>query len=200
MAKIIKIAPTTNTPSISHQIKTSRKGTTNPFKYQDFEGNSIPVEAFADVFVKPEQGIKFRVIAASIAGSMHKIKTGITEPIANFVNRVKCGMSSAWDYAKNTNVSDLKAIKSISTVLNTKIELPHINISNPIDGIKNSISEGIDTFSGNVVNFGKDMQSKWDGLISKITSHKKISADMSVCDLENLWKEEMTSCKFEEVA
>lgn len=200
MAKIIKIASTTNAPSISHQIKTSRKGTTNPFKYQDFEGNSIPVEAFADVFVKPEQTNKLKVIASSIAGSMHKIKTGITEPIANFVNRIKCGMSSAWDYAKNTNISDLKAIKTMTGALNTKIELPHINISNPINGLKSSISEGIDTFSGNVVNFGKDIQSKWDGLISKITSHKKISSDMSVCELENLWKEEIASCKLEEVA
>ena len=91
MAKIIKVASSTSTPRIANQFKTSRVSTTNPFKYQNFEGNTLDVSAFADVFEhysrKEPHGLK--LIASSIAGSMHKIKAGITEPIARFVNRVR---------------------------------------------------------------------------------------------------------------
>ena len=107
MAKIIKVASSTSTPRIANQLKTSRNSTTNPFKYQSFEGNTLDVSAFADVFESSavRETSKIKLIAASVAGSINKIKSSITEPIVNFVNRVCGSISSAWDYAKNTSIS-----------------------------------------------------------------------------------------------
>ena len=48
MAKIIKVGSQSITPNkIANPFRTSRNSTTNPFKYSNFEGNTLQ---FADVF------------------------------------------------------------------------------------------------------------------------------------------------------
>lgn len=186
MAKIIKVASTTPQTNL---FRTSRNTATNPFKYSNFEGNTLQ---FADVFegFEPKQTSKLKMIAASVAGTMTKIKTGF-EPIINFVNRIGEGITSAWNYAKNTNVSDILPLKSINEILDKEIDIKLINdLSNSISGLKTGITDRIGILTDNVTNLGKEMSEKWDTLISKIHS-KKITSDMSVSELEQLWKNEL---------
>ena len=206
MAKIIKIA--SSTPRIANQFRTSRNSTTNPFKYQNFEGNTLDISDFADVFESSaaKDSSKLKLIAASVAGTMHKFVSGITEPIINFVSRVCSGILSAWDYAVNTDVSDIDAFKGISSSLksiggyiNRPIEIPGAGaISGAIDGVKTrfgAINEGM-------LDLGKDISAKWNGLISKIQNKdaSKISADLSVSELETLWKAEIAASDSKEAA
>lgn len=189
MAKIIKVASTTTTPKTANLFRTSRNSTTNPFKYSNFEGNTLQ---FADVFegFEPKNTSKLKMIAASVAGTMNKIRTGF-EPIINFVNRIGSSITSAWDYAKNTNISDIIPLKSINEFMNKPIEIKLINdISESISGIKTGITDRISVITDNVTNIGKDMGEKWNTLISKINT-KKINSDMSVAELEELWKNEL---------
>ncbi|MCM1073115.1 MAG: hypothetical protein NC334_04855 [Bacteroides sp.] len=189
---------TTLTSKTANLAKTSRQGNiTNPFKFSNFEGNTLQ---FADVFegFEPKKQNKLRMIASSVTGSMNKMRSSITEPIMNFVNRVRGGISNAWDYAKNTNVSDLPGVKQVSEVLNTPINL-NINL----DGIKNigrSISSGLNT---DVKDIGKGISSKmeflnsdvtelWSGLVSRIHTNR-YSSEMSVADLESAWKSEIAN-------
>ena len=205
MAKIIKVASSTSTPRIANQFKTSRNSTTNPFKYQNFEGNTLDISAFADVFESSavkETG-KMKLIAASVAGSMHKILS-IGEPIVKFVNRIREGITSAWDYAKNTNISDVEVVKNISNgmkgigeYMNRPIEIPGSRfVETTVDGIKANLG----AINENIVDFGKDIHSKWSELIAKLHTNSKISADMPVAELEALWKSEIESVKLEEAA
>ena len=83
MAKIIKVGSQTITPNkIANPFKTTRTSTTNPFKYNNFEGNTLQ---FADVFegfkpsFKAAPVNKMRMIASSVTGSMNKIKSSIPE-------------------------------------------------------------------------------------------------------------------------
>ena len=189
MAKIIKVASTTTTPKTANLFRTSRNSTTNPFKYSNFEGNTLQ---FADVFegFEPKNTSKLKIIAASVAGTMNKIRTGF-EPIINFVNRIGSGITSAWNYAKNTNISDIIPLKSINEFINKPIEIKLINdISESVSGFKVGITEKIGQWTDNVTNIGKDMGEKWNTLISKINT-KKINSDMSVAELEELWKNEL---------
>ena len=144
MAKIIKVASSTNTPRIACQFKTSRNTATNPFKYQNFEGNTLDVSAFADVFESSavKETSKMKIIAASVAGSMHKIVSGITEPIINFVNRIGSLISSGWEYAKNTNVTEhgslgglTDSIDAVGEIMNKPINISAISdfMNKPID-------------------------------------------------------------------
>lgn len=182
MAKIIKIGSmnTTLTSKTANLAKTSRQGSiTNPFKFSNFEGNTLQ---FADVFegFEPKKQNKLRMIASSVTGSMNKIRSSITEPIMNFVNRVRGGITSAWDYAKNTNVSDLPGVKQVNDVLNTPI---NVNL----DGIKDfgrTLSEGLSSKMG-ILN--SDVTELWSGLISKIHTNG-YNSDMPVADLEAAWK------------
>ena len=205
MAKIIKVASSTGTPHIANQFKTSRNSTTNPFKYQNFEGNTLDISAFADVFesTASKETSKMKLIASSVAGSMHKIKSSITEPIVNFVNRVRSGIASAWDYAKNTNVSDLGAVKGINNIMNAKIEIPGLRavdeyLHKPID--LSGMAIGYGAVKENVVELGKGIGAKWNALISGIHAGKNITAEMPVGELEELWKAEISAPKLEEVA
>ena len=165
MAKIIKVAPATHTPSVANPFRTSRNSTTNPFKYSNFEGNTLQ---FADVFegFEPKKVNKLKMIASSVAGSMNKIKSSITEPIAQFVGRVRSGISSAWDYAKNTNISD----------------------------IGEKIASGIGSIGHNILGLGDDINQRWSMVVSRFNSDK-ISSDMSVSELEGLWKAEIAACE-----
>ena len=190
MAKIIKVAPTTSTHQVANPFRTSRNSTTNPFKYSNFEGNTLQ---FADVFegfepsFKSAKGInKLKMVASSVTGSMNKIKTGITEPIVNFVKRVSGGISGAWEYAKNTNISDIGAVKAFNRFMQTEIEIPGLSY------ITNGISSRITSLNNNVTNIGKDISSKWSALISKFQTKSKISSQMSVSELEQMWKDEIS--------
>ncbi len=198
MAKIIKIGSmnTTLTSKTANLAKTSRQGNiTNPFKFSNFEGNTLQ---FADVFegFEPKKQNKLKMIASSVTGSMNKMKSSITEPIMNFVNRVRGGISNAWDYAKNTNISDLPGVKKVNDILNTPI---NINIDG-LKGISKNISSGLNT---DIKDIGKGISSKmeflnsdvtelWSGLISKMHSHK-YSSEMSVSDLESAWRNEIAN-------
>ena len=205
MAKIIKVASSTSTPRITNQFKTSRVSTTNPFKYQNFEGNTLDVSAFADVFATTatKETSRIKLIASSVAGCMHRIRTGITEPIINFVNRVRESVGSAWDYAMNTNISDLPAFKGMSESLQnlgdriTSIEIPGSKAAgNMIGGMKS----GAGAISDSILGLGKGITEKWDLLISKFQSGSKISAETPVAELEALWKAEIESSGVKEVA
>jgi hypothetical protein len=144
MAKIIKVASSTNTPRVACQFKTSRNTATNPFKYQNFEGNTLDVSAFADVFESSaaRESSKMKIIAASVAGSMHKLVSGITEPIINFVNRIKDAITSGWEYAKNTNITEhgslgglTDGIDAVGEIMNKPISISAISdfMNKPID-------------------------------------------------------------------
>lgn len=202
MAKIIKVASSTSTPRIANQFKTSRNSTTNPFKYQNFEGNTLDVSAFADVFESSaaKDTNRIKLIAASVAGSMHKIATGITEPIIRFVSRVCENVTSAWDYARNTNISDLSYVKGINSRLKAFGEFMSKPIELPGGQIISGIKSHLDDISSSAIDYGKEISSKWSDLISRIHSSRKISADMSVSELEELWKAEILSSSTEEVA
>ena len=83
------------------------------------------------------------MIASSVTGSMSKMRSSIAEPIVNFVNRVRGGISSAWTYAKNTPMSEVPGFKQMNEVLNTPINL---NINMPgmarISGAWASMKDG----------------------------------------------------------
>jgi len=149
-----------------------------------------------------------KLIAASVAGSLHKIKSSIAEPIINFVNRVCGSISSAWDYAKNTNVSEIGVIKDMNNglknfgeIMSKPVDIPGSEI---IDGAIGGIKKQIGVISGilntNVLDLGKDISSKWNSMVAKVHANQKISSDMSVSELENLWKSEILLNNLEEVA
>lgn len=191
MAKIIKVASTTNTPQTVNPFRTSRNSTTNPFKYQNFEGNTLQ---FADVFEgynTPFKGTvttsKMKIVAASVVGCMNKIKSGF-EPVVNFVSRIGNGISSAWTYAKNTNISDLAAVKTLNEIMNKPIEIPGLSYWS--QSIKSGIKTGMETLNTNVTDIGKDLGAKWTALISKFNT-EKISPETPVKELEELWKEQI---------
>lgn len=200
MAKIIKVGsqnPTfTSQTKKASSIQTHRNSNeaTNPFKFTNFEGNTLQ---FADVFegfkpnFKASPANKLRMIASSATGSMTKIKSNVLEPIKAFVNRVsdyvsgKC--SSAWDYAVNTNISDIPGIKQTKDFLLAERHLPvSMNpITSRLSGMKEGISSRISSMNDSVLNLGKDMSSAWNGLISNISFHgKQKYSEMSVAELE----------------
>ena len=188
MAKIIKIGSATNAPKLVGSFRTARKSTTNPFQNSNFEGNTLQ---FADIFegFEPKSTSKLRMIASSVAGSMNKFRSCFAEPIVNFVKRVGGTISSAWDYALNTNVGDIPAIKAFSDFMNTPICMPD-SITTYLDGIKAKISGSISALAtSKYANLGKNISAKVDAMLAKI-NHKKISAALSVAELEEMWKAE----------
>lgn len=200
MAKIIKIGSmnTTLTSKTANLAKTSRQGNiTNPFKFSNFEGNTLQ---FADVFegFEPKKQNKLRMIASSVAGSMSKMRNGITEPIVNFVRRVGSGISHAWDYACNTNVSDIPAVRKFNDIMNTPV---NINLGINMDSVRNSISDIRERISSrmpkmeylnkDVVEVWSDITSRVSGVTSRIHS-RRFNSQMSVSDLESAWKREVS--------
>lgn len=214
MAKIIKVGSQNITPNkIANPFRTSRNSTTNPFKYNNFEGTTLPLELAADVFAgtKTEKPNRLKMIATSVTGSMNKMRSSIAEPIVNFVNRVRGGISSAWDYAKNTNIEELPGIKQFNEVMNMDVaEIPAIkaiggyvasktehihlpkmpNLSDSMTSIKEGISSRMHFLNTDVTDIAKGMSEKWAAAISKIHT-RKINADMSVAELEQLWRNEI---------
>ena len=207
MAKIIKVGSQNITPNkIANPFKTSRNSTTNPFKYSNFEGNTLQ---FADVFegFEPKKSNKLKLIASSVAGSMHKMRLNIFEPISNFVSRVRTNISNAWDYAKSTNISDLSGVKAIAnawkyaneTNISEVVGIKNVNasitklsdtISDKVFGIKDNISSKFSTINTEVNELGKSISENWNSLIARI-SPRKINSEMSVSELETLWRNEI---------
>ena len=140
MAKVNNVG-LNHTQKIANPFKTSRNSTTNPFKYSNFEGNTLQ---FADVFEgfdAKKGSSKTKLISSTIVGSMTKLRSLLPESIVNFVNRVRDGVSNAWTYAKNTNITDVAGIKQISGVLNTDIKDIGKGIGSTISGIGSNVSE-----------------------------------------------------------
>ncbi len=191
MAKITKVG--TQNPTFTSaktkkasSIQTHRNSNeaTNPFKFTNFEGNTLQ---FADVFegFKPQSASKLRMIASSVAGSMNKMKSSIAEPIVAFVNRVKSGVSHAWDYAKNTNISDLPGIKQTKDFLLAERHLPEIyNLSSHITALKEGLTSGVEFMNKDILELGRGVSERCKGLVSNISfSSRQRYANMSVSEL-----------------
>ena len=183
---------------VANPFKTTRKSSTNPFKYNDFEGNAIDPLICADVLVSFKgKESKLKMISSSVIGSMVKLRNSITEPIAQFVNRVKTGITSAWEYANNTKI-ELPGLKNITEGLHTTGE--KINgilsydvgkgISDSLSGIGKNISEHISSVTGDITGIGKDLSARWNSLIGKVQTNHKISSDLPVAELKDLWIKE----------
>ena len=172
---------------IANPFKTSRNSTTNPFKYSNFEGKTLQFE-YADVFEgsKHSNNSKLKMITSSVAGSMTKLRSSITEPIVNFVNRVRDGISSAWDYAKNTNVSDLKGFRTINKVMNADIVDIGKGISSKMAFLNTDITE-------------TELGKKLNALIDKLFPNR-ITKDTSVDELKAMWEAEIAASAAKEVA
>lgn len=196
MAKIIKVGsqnPTfTSQAKKAGSIQTIRNSNeaTNPFKFTNFEGNTLQ---FADVFegfkptFKASPANKLRLVASSVTGSMNKVRTGITESIANFANRIRSGAMNAlghvkqgWDYAKNTNISDVPGIKQMNDLLSMEINIP------VIDGLSSKMSALKESLSTKISNLGEKTSNWKNNLIANISLHGKNKyANMSVLELES---------------
>ena len=186
------------TQKVANPFKTSRNSTTNPFKYSNFEGNTLQ---FADVFEgfenKKSPAFRAKMISSAVAGTMTKLKTLIPESIVNFVNRVREGVSNAWTYAKNTDIKDVAGIKQISETLNTDVvdigkgiskklsdvgsgianRFSYLNkditevgkdISDSVSSVGKGISEKLSFLNTDVTEIGKGLSSKWNSLISNV--------------------------------
>lgn len=200
MAKIIKVGSQNITPNkIANPFRTSRNSTTNPFKYNNFEGTTLPFELAADVFegFKPQSTNKLRMIASSVTGSMTRMKNGITEPIVNFVKRVGSGISQAWTYAKETPFSQVYGIRHINNAVYSMGSKISGKISNGIAGM-NSVRENIASKIGyfgkdinevgqDIVGIGRDVRAQWDSIIAKIPSKTHYTASTPVPELESAW-------------
>ena len=138
-------------------FKTTRKSSTNPFKYNDFEGNAIDPLICADVLVsfKGKEN-KLKMISSSVMGSMIKLRNSITEPIINFANRVKEGITTTWNTAieksglKNISENLHTTGEKINSILNYDVSK---GISDSISGLGKTISEKI--LNANVRGFKK---------------------------------------------
>ena len=185
MAKIQKIELNLG-QKIANPFKTTRKSTTNPFKYNDFEGNTLDVAAFADVFsgASDKNVSKLKMITSSVIGSMTKLRNSFTEPIVKFVNRVKEG----WNNTIN-NHEGLKNITEklqatgdkISGILNYDIGK---GLSESLSGFGKTLSDKM-----NITGIGEDLSAKWNDLIGKI-HQKGIPSGLSVEEYRVLWEKE----------
>ena len=185
MAKIIKVGsqnPTFTSQKIkkASPLHTHRNSNevTNPFKFTNFEGNTLQ---FADVFegfkpsFKATSANKLRIVASSVTGSMSKMRTSMTESIANFARRV-----SDWASARKTEFLANPIVKKTNDVLFTKYYVSDI-ISNAKDGINSRIG----SISANSIDLGNSIKSRWNGLVENISSIGRSKYDnMSVAELK----------------
>ena len=193
MAKIIKVG--SQNPTFTSQktkkaspIHTHRNSNdvTNPFKFTNFEGKTLPFE-YADVFegFKPQAASKLRMIASSVTGSMNKIKSAVPESIVNFVRKVRSGVSNAWSYAKNTNILDVPGIRQTKDFLLAERHMPSLGIADKMTSLKEGLASHVEFLNRDVMDFGKEMSAKWNGLISNISfAGKQKYANMTVAELE----------------
>lgn len=191
MAKIIKVGSQnpTFTSQNANLAKTARQNHTNPFQFSNFEGNTLQ---FADVFegfkptFKANPANKLRMVASSVTGSMDKMKSSISESVINFVNRVRGGISNAWEFTTNKPLFYLPGEIAFKNFMTAERHLPSINLSE----IGKGISSKIESVSQDATNIGKDMSAKWHDLIAKINP-KKYTADTPVSELEQAWRAEL---------
>ena len=217
MAKIIKVGsqnPTfTSRKASSIQTHRNSNESTNPFKFTNFEGKTLPFEC-ADVFesFKPKSSNKLRIIASSVAGSMNKILSNpLAESIINFARRVR----GAWNYAFNTNFStamsdaarvatgamsavvESSLVRKTNEILNAEIPLPSLNLpaldlTSRLSGLREGISAGVDFFNTDIVDIGKGISEKVGKLAPAISFHARPKySTMSVQELELAWNEQI---------
>ena len=199
MAKIIKVGsqnPTFTSQKVrkaaSMHTRRNSNEATNPFKFTNFEGNTLQ---FADVFegFKPNfKANKMRMVASSVAGSMNKMRSSIAEPIINFVKRVHSNVSNAWAYASSTSFSDAMvdaghaiketsivkhangAIKHINEVLVTPIHIPVIDgLSEKLAGVKGGISSRIEAIGHKASSLKEGIASRCNELAANISFQGK---------------------------
>ena len=212
MAKIIKVGSQNITPNkIANPFRTSRNSTTNPFKYSNFEGNTLQ---FADVFegFEPKKTNKLRMIASSAIGSMNKMKSSITEPIVNFAKRVyagvKEGIPAAWNYLANTSISDapglrrIPGIKQFDEAMSMELHLPSLSgMTGKMSEIHKGLLERSQYLNKDIKEVGRDMMHgastigenislRLKALAEKLPSRTHYTAAMSVADLEVALREE----------
>ena len=185
MAKIIKVGSQNITPNkIANPFRTSRNSTTNPFKYNNFEGNTLPFELAADVFKGSTQKTnKLRMIASSVTGSMTRMKSSITEPIVNFVKRVGGGISSAWTYAKETPISQVPGIRHMNEAVGAMNARIADRVSSIHENVSSRITSRMEAMTSGITGFGQEMRSQWEALIAKIPSRPRYTADTPVNEL-----------------
>lgn len=189
MAKVNNVGPAFG-QRVINPFKTSRTNATNPFtNYQAFEGNTLP---YADVFegFQPKNNSKMKMIAASVAGSMTKLRSSITEPIIKFANRIKETVVNAWDYAINKDITELKGIKALNEVMHTDISDLSKSLGNSLSGLGSNMNDKIDFLNTDILDLSKGLSEKWNALINKI-SNKKITKDTTVDELKAMWKQEI---------
>lgn len=195
MAKIFKVDLNSGHTFIN-PVKTSRNSSsTNPFKYQDFEGNAIDPLVCADVLVSfKSKPSRLKMITSSVAGSMTKLRSSITEPIKNFVNRIKVGVSNVWEYSKNTNLSDLPGIKQINSVMKMDITDIGKGMTDSISNIGKTLSGKMSILNTDITDLGKGISTTWSELIGKIHTNK-INSETSVDELRKMWEAEIALAK-----
>ena len=110
---------------------------------------------------------------------MTKLHKSITEPIVNFVKRIGSTISGAWEYAKNTNVSDIVPVKPIADIMNKDI----VDIGKDIG---HTISEKFSYLNTDITDIGKSLSASWTELINNIKPNKSLK-DKSVAELKDLW-------------
>ena len=184
MAKIIKVGsqnPTFTSQKIkkASPLHTHRNSNevTNPFKFTNFEGNTLQ---FADVFegfkpsFKASSANKLRIVASSVTGSMSKMKSSVTESIANFARRV-----SDWASTKKTEFLATPIVKKTNDILFTKHYMSDI-----ISNAKEGINSRIESISSSTVDLGNSIKARWAGLVKNVSSIGRSKYDnMSVPEL-----------------
>ena len=173
---------------VANPFKTTRKSTTNPFYSINFEGNTIDQLICADVLdsFKGKEN-KLKMITSSVMGSMTRLRNSITEPITNFVNRVKEDITTTWNKAiektglKNISENLHTAGEKINSILKYDVSK---GLSDSISGLGKTISEKI-----NITGLGENLATKWNDIIGKI-HNKGIPSDLSVAEYRALWLKE----------
>lgn len=173
---------------VANPFKTTRKSTTNPFYSINFEGNTIDPLICADVLdsFKGKEN-KLKMITSSVMGSMTRLRNSITEPITNFVNRVKEDITTTWNKAiektglKNISENLHTAGEKINSILKYDVSK---GLSDSISGLGKTISEKI-----NITGLGENLSTKWNDIIGKI-HNKGIPSDLSVAEYRALWLKE----------
>ncbi len=203
MAKVNNVGLNLN-QKVANPFKTSRNSTTNPFKYSNFEGNTLQ---FADVFEgfeeKKSLSFKGKMITSSVVGSITKLRSKLPESIVKFVNRVSSGISNAWEFTTGKPLFYLPGERAVKNLLNTDIkELPK-ETANYLSNIGEGISSKMSDMGNGLANIGhtiseklhKDIviknpiRARWDAMVSNMAHHNKITADTSVDTLKNMWIE-----------
>lgn len=173
---------------IANPFKTTRKSATNPFKYSNFEGNTLQ---FADVFegFEPKKINKLKMITSSVLGSMEKFRTSITEPIVNFVKRVREVLNTEIEIPGLKNIAGSldNTKENIKTILNYDIGK---GITDSLSGIGKNITGKLSFLNTDITTIGKDLSDKWANLVKTVNSNK-ISADTPVEELRELWIKEI---------